>query len=79
MHYIIYLGYGLWNTTGTAYKVTGGSVQVNASFMSIEVNVQYPISSHLLASFWQCFIGTYARGVLVVAKAGQSQGAVKAS
>ena len=31
MHYIIYVGYGHWHNTGTAYKVIGGSVQVNAS------------------------------------------------
>ena len=41
-------------------------------FESIEVNLKYYISPHLLAGLRQCFIDTYARGVLVVAKVGES-------
>ena len=40
----------------------------------IEVNLKYYISQHVLASFRQCFIGIYVRGVLLVANVGESWG-----
>ena len=33
IYYIIYLDYGHWLSRGTAYKYTGDSVKVNASWV----------------------------------------------
>ena len=51
MYYIIYVGYGHWYTTDAAYKVTGGSVQVNASIRSIEAIVKYTNTSKCIGQF----------------------------
>ena len=65
---IVYLGYGhgLWKST--AYKYKGGSAKVKASWI-YRGKLQTPIFGLLINTFSQCFKGTYAGGVLVVANA----------
>ena len=63
MWHIVYVGYGYWYTTGTAYRYRGQCKSKRQCQPNIiKVKLKYHISSYLLVSFRQYFRGIYARG-----------------